>query len=68
MSDNDLDEVVAQLRRGLWPEAADAITSLRAEVERLRTMLQAARDHLKFEANSDSGLVARIDRALEAKS
>jgi len=28
-------------------------------------MLQATRDHLKYDANSESGLVARIDAALE---
>lgn len=36
------------------------------EAARLRTMLQAVRDHLKYDANGEGGIVARIDAALSA--
>jgi len=41
------------------------VEKLRARLDAAREMLQAARDHLKYDANSESGLVARIDAALE---
>lgn len=43
----------------------DAMLAFRAEgVRELRGILQAVRDHIKYDANSDGGIVAQIDHVL----
>ena len=51
---------------GMTPSmVASERDALRTRLDAAREMLQATRDHLKYDANSESGLVARIDAALE---
>jgi len=52
-----------------WPigDLIDEVLVLREEVKMLREILQATRDHLKFLANSEGGLVVRIDQALRVE-
>ena len=65
----DLEDGFWPSKQQRWPDLKTskkdkAINRLEAENRRLREKLQAIRDRLKFEANSDGGWAALIDDAL----